>query len=279
MKAIRDKTASSPAELRALRSTLLLGPRGPADRRSAATLDDRIRALEGRAQWYGTAHDWDASGALSPLPIAVPEDLALRRRAMGLPPIEEQTAELRALAGSPPADLPRYLSERDARAEAEGWRTREVLPIAPTLILAEPGDPVFRDALELRYAVLRAPLGVARKDFQPDALESAIYVCALVDSRVVGTVALDLSGGDGVGRLRQMAVLPDLQGSGIGRVLVRTLEREARRHDVTRVWMNARAHVIGFYARLGYAVTSDLFDEVAIPHVRMERAITARGRS
>lgn len=261
-----------PALMRFVRTQLMLGPKSEAERQRAAMIDDRVRTLEGRAQWYGTQHDWDDAGELSPLPCADPSGLALRRRAMALEPLEEATKRLRAGAGRAPRDLAQRKREQEAFGERVGWRAPVESGPSPTLILAEPGDPVFRDASELRYQVLRAPLGVPRSAFVPERAGERICVCALIDGEVVGTVAVELSGKER-GRLRQMAVLPRVQGGRVGRALVSAVEREAKRQKIADIWMHARAHVIGFYARAGYACVGDLFDEVGIPHVRMEKKL------
>jgi GNAT superfamily N-acetyltransferase len=262
------RATSDPALMRRVRTQLMLGPRTEAERRQAAMFDDRVRALEGKLQWYGTEYGWDARGEWTPLQCAQPEQLALRRRAMGLGPM------VSVLPSEPrPADVAAWQRDRDAFAVKHGWRDDPPALPPPTLILAESGDPVYRDAVELRYRVLRAPLGVARADFKPDDPGERVTVCALYDGAVVGTVALELEGKER-GRLRQMAVAPEHQGGRVGRALVSALEREAKRRGLSTIWMNARAHVIGFYARAGYACSSeDLFDEVHIPHVHMEKRL------
>ena len=49
-----------------------------------AYLTDRICILEGRPQRYGTQHDWDDEGRMSPLPVEDPAQVGERRAAMGL---------------------------------------------------------------------------------------------------------------------------------------------------------------------------------------------------
>jgi predicted N-acetyltransferase YhbS len=73
------------------------------------------------------------------------------------------------------------------------------------------------------------------------------------------------------GRLFQMAVRPELQGQGVGARLVRELEAELSRRGFTHVHLHARAQVVPFYERLGYAVYGDAFVEVGIPHRHMQR--------
>lgn len=134
------------------------------------------------------------------------------------------------------------------------------------------GDPGYRGARALRHAVLRAPLGHPPGsewfDFEPDAL----HLVARDGDTVVGTVMFHPDGRGG-GRLCQMAVTPPLQGTGVGRRLVRHLEDHLRGEGIERVSLHARMHAAGFYAKLGYAVDGEPYDEVGIPHVTMVRAL------
>jgi hypothetical protein len=99
---------------------------GECDPVSLAMLTDRILTLEGKPQQYGTQHDWDAEGHMSPLPIAAPEAVDERRRAVGLDSLAENTSRLRAQAAvegeAPPADF--VARQRDAEnwARETGWR-------------------------------------------------------------------------------------------------------------------------------------------------------------
>ena len=100
---------------------------GRADPVHAAMLEDRIRFFEGRPQRYATQLDWDADGSLSPGEVEDPQRLAERRRAVGLPPLEERIQEARIRAASegdrPPADHQAYASARNEWAAKVGWRT------------------------------------------------------------------------------------------------------------------------------------------------------------
>ncbi len=50
-------------------------------------------------------------------------------------------------------------------------------------------------------------------------------------------------------------------------------ENLARDHGYKNIVMHARKPVIGFYEKLGYKVTSGEFEEVTIPHHKMEKDI------
>lgn len=108
--------------------TLILDaiPEGQANPLDAAYLSDRIAIFEGNPQTFGTQFDWDANGQLSPAPVRDPETLDERRASVGLPPIAETIAHMRANAASEGETAPTDLAERRAAYEAwarkAGWR-------------------------------------------------------------------------------------------------------------------------------------------------------------
>jgi hypothetical protein len=99
---------------------------GDCDAKYLAFLTDRIRTLEGRPQLYGTQHDWDPQGQLSPLPIEAPETVGERRQSVGLESLEENTSRLRAQAMAegeqPPADYYERQRQLERWAKSVGWR-------------------------------------------------------------------------------------------------------------------------------------------------------------
>lgn len=108
--------------------TLLLDaiPEGQANPLDAAYLSDRISIFEGGAQTFGTQFDWDANGQLSPAAVRDPETLDERRASVGLPPMAETIAHMRADAAAEGDTAPTDLAERraayDAWARKVGWR-------------------------------------------------------------------------------------------------------------------------------------------------------------
>jgi len=61
-----------------------------------ALLTDRVRMGSGQPQVYGSIHVGDEHGGLVPYVTDDPEHVDARRAAVGLPPLEEKTAELKA---------------------------------------------------------------------------------------------------------------------------------------------------------------------------------------
>jgi hypothetical protein len=73
--------------------------------------------------------------------------------------------------------------------------------------------------------------------------------------------------------MRQVAVVPELQGQGIGRAMVEYSEALARTVGFTRMILHARETAVAFYEKLGYAKVGERFVEVTIPHWAMAKRL------
>ena len=134
------------------------------------------------------------------------------------------------------------------------------------------GTKEYQQMLKLRDDILRKPLGFT---FTPDEIEAEknnMFIGAFEDERMLGCCMLVEENAATV-RLRQMAVLNDLQGKGIGRALMNFAENLARDRGYKILSMHARKNSIGFYEKMGYKVASDEFTEVTIPHFVMEKQL------
>lgn len=133
-----------------------------------------------------------------------------------------------------------------------------------------PTDKEYAAVFELREELLRKPIGLSlHNEDLSDEVNDHILI-ATQDEELVACLILTPKP-DKTVQLRQMAVSKDLHGKNIGRQLVAYAEQFAREHGYERVVLHARVVAQGFYAKLGYTQTSDIFTEVGIPHVVMEK--------
>jgi predicted GNAT family N-acyltransferase len=140
------------------------------------------------------------------------------------------------------------------------------------LKIIDHSTPEYHQMVELRYQILRKPLGLI---FSVDDLEQEkkdILMGCFDDEKLEGCCLLTPAGEKAL-RLRQMAVSIGLQGKGIGRVLMNFAENVARDSGCQKISMHARYAALGFYEKLGYKICSDEFEEVSIPHFVMEKEI------
>ena len=122
--------------------------------------------------------------------------------------------------------------------------------------------------LELRYNVLREPLGLPRSASAfagDDAPETTHLIAVTEDGNVIGCVTL-LRDGEAL-QLRGMAVDEGWQGKGVGRALLDAVYAEAKGRAL---WCNARLTAEPFYSRYGWESEGDGFDVPGVgPHVVM----------
>lgn len=152
-------------------------------------------------------------------------------------------------------------------------------------------DPLYPQSCELRDRVLLSPIGYSMEQFRTDypavdtlsdhfvaVRDHPIAEGGAAGPRVVGIVVLVPpegleDGAAGVGKLMQMAVEPQLQGSGIGRQLVAVLEAHAFGVlGYSSLFCHARVEAARFYERLGWQIEGELFEEAGIEHYRMIQA-------
>src|SRR5690349_24443523 len=101
------------------------------------------------------------------------------------------------------------------------------------------GSVEYQQMIKLRDMVLRKPLGLS---FTPEEMEKEkenMLIGAFEDERMLGCCML-VEEQPYIVRLRQMAVLNDLQGKGIGRALMNFAENIARDRGYKIIRMHAR---------------------------------------
>lgn len=149
-------------------------------------------------------------------------------------------------------------------------RTTQLVGMALKII--DHGSREYQQMVQLRNDILRRPLGL---QFTPEELEKEkeeILIGAFEEEKMLGCCMLIKEAPSSV-RLRQMAVLNNLQGKGIGRALMQFAENIARDRGFQKITMHARKTAVGFYEKLGYNVCGQEFEEVTIPHYVMEKLL------
>ena len=139
--------------------------------------------------------------------------------------------------------------------------------------IADFSSDYHRKARELRADVLRKPLGLPANDPAFNDRNEDVHFVALSGEKVVGIVVLVPDYKPIVGKLRQMATAEEVRGEGYGIELVKALEDYAANNGLTSIVLHSRHYAVGFYEKLGYKVTSDVFQEVGMDHYVMEKSL------
>ena len=140
------------------------------------------------------------------------------------------------------------------------------------LKIIDHGTPEYKQVIKLRNDILRRPLGLTFTDEELEKEKHNLHIAAFEDEQMLGCCMLVEEAPHTV-RLRQMAVINDLQGKGIGRALMQFAENLARDRGYRKITMHARKNAVGFYEKMGYRKFGDEFQEITIPHYVMEKEL------
>ena len=138
--------------------------------------------------------------------------------------------------------------------------------------IVEYNSELQKKSIELRYKVLRKPLGMIYTEDQLAAEHDEIHIVAVLSDAVVGVVVLKELDADTL-KMRQVAVDVNYQKSGIGKEMVLFSEQFAQENGFKVIVLHARDVAKDFYLKLNYEVVSDEFIEVGIPHYEMKKEL------
>lgn len=140
------------------------------------------------------------------------------------------------------------------------------------LKIIDHNSPEYRQMINLRYEILRKPLGLHFTEEELDREKEDILIGAFDDDRILACCLLTRMDPSTI-KLRQMAVENSQQGKGIGATMMNFAENVARDRGYKVMAMHARKTATGFYEKLGYRVEGDEFQEVTIPHYLMKKKL------
>ncbi|PEE39441.1 GNAT family N-acetyltransferase [Bacillus pseudomycoides] len=81
---------------------------------------------------------------------------------------------------------------------------------------------------------------------------------------------------DNIGKLERICILQPYRKYGLGKVIIQTLEEIAREKEISKVKLHGQTHAEGFYNKLGYHTSSDVFMEDGIPHILMTKDLSIK---
>ena len=93
------------------------------------------------------------------------------------------------------------------------------------------------------------------------------HILVYYDEQAVGTGRLRVV--DGLGKLERICILEPYRKFGLGKVIIQTLEEIAKDKGIARVKLHGQTQAEGFYKKLGYQTSSNVFIEDGIPHILM----------
>jgi ribosomal protein S18 acetylase RimI-like enzyme len=130
---------------------------------------------------------------------------------------------------------------------------------------------------DLRYKVLREPWGQLKgSEVLADEDQSDhVMVVNSDNGKIVGVARMQMNSFT-QGQVRCVAVSPEAQGKGIGKLLMSYLEVVAIEKGFEEIVLDARENAVKFYLSIGYDIIGEsylLFG--VIPHFKMRKSFTA----
>lgn len=125
-------------------------------------------------------------------------------------------------------------------------------------------------AFHIRKEVFVVEQGVPLED-EFDEFDSLGGQCEHIlvydNEKAVGTGRLRVV--DDFGKLERICILEPYRKFGLGKVIIQTLEEIAKDKEIDRVKLHGQTQAEGFYKKLGYQTSSNVFIEDGIPHILM----------
>ena len=148
----------------------------------------------------------------------------------------------------------------------------KVEPSSSLNIRPPTNEQEWEDYFKLRWQVLRAPWNQPPGSEKDELETSAWHVAAFIDNhKLIASGRLHKTNKTD-GQIRYMAVSEVYQSQGIGCLILKALESQARQEGLKKIVLNARESAVGFYQQQGYRVSGrehTLFE--SIHHFRMEK--------
>ncbi|MFS0763563.1 GNAT family N-acetyltransferase [Peribacillus phoenicis] len=93
------------------------------------------------------------------------------------------------------------------------------------------------------------------------------HILVYYNEKPVGTGRLRVV--DGLGKLERICILEPYRKFGLGKIIIKTLEEIAKKKEISQVKLHGQTQAEGFYKKLGYQTSSDVFMEDGGPHLLM----------
>ncbi|MEH6947074.1 GNAT family N-acetyltransferase [Bacillus sp. JJ634] len=135
-------------------------------------------------------------------------------------------------------------------------------------------DNDLKQAFDIRKKVFVEEQGVpVEAEFDEfDTLNGQCeHILVYYNEQPVGTGRIRVV--EGLGKLERICILAPYRKFGLGKVIIKALEELAKEKGISRVKLHGQTQAEGFYEKLGYRASSDVFMEEGIPHVLMVKEL------
>ncbi len=125
-------------------------------------------------------------------------------------------------------------------------------------------------ASENDLRAIRTPVFIQEQsvapDFEWDEIDrGAVHLLAMLDNAPIACLRIiDYH------KIGRMAVLKAFRRNGLGAALLLEAVNICKAHGSRTIYLSAQTHAIKFYEKCGFKVTSEVYQDVHIPHVDMQ---------
>jgi predicted GNAT family N-acyltransferase len=144
--------------------------------------------------------------------------------------------------------------------------------MAVSIGIIEFNSEQYMEAVALRDLVLRKPLNLKFTSEDLAKEDQEYHIGATDGTRIIGILLLKPVDDERI-KMRQVAVHPNHQGKGIGKLMVDFAEDFATNLNYRVMELNARKVAVPFYLSQNYTTEGDEFTEVGIPHFKMTKGL------
>jgi ribosomal protein S18 acetylase RimI-like enzyme len=131
----------------------------------------------------------------------------------------------------------------------------------------------YQKYYDLRWRILRKPWNQPRGSEKDELEGQSIHLMACEKGKPLGVGRVHFNSSKEA-QIRYMAVEEGLQGKGVGTIILKELEKSAKKKGTNHIILNARESAVGFYKKQGYRIVgkaSTLFG--VIPHYKMRKKL------
>ena len=121
----------------------------------------------------------------------------------------------------------------------------------------------------LRRDVLYPSEPLSAMEMDEDA--NGLHFGAFYKDQLVSVVSLFQTGTSF--QFRKFAVLPHMQGKGVGKTLLQYLINFAKAQDGRLIWCNARSTAVNFYQKAGFVTTGQTFSKQGFDYEIFEKVL------
>lgn len=129
--------------------------------------------------------------------------------------------------------------------------------------------------LEIRNTVFCVEKGVPR-EIEVDEHDCLSEICnhflIRYEENDAGAIRCLYTSSDTI-RIQRLCFLKEYRGLGLGKALIEYIEAYYRNRGITKITLDSKYEVSGFYEKCGYKKISDVFIEANVEHIKMMKEI------